>query len=67
MVVDGENKARVRRVQRGVDVGAGVDVTTGLEEGDQVITEGIQKIGARQVVSATPVESPKAPGGGVGQ
>jgi len=64
MVVDSDKKAEVRRIQTGQQVGPDVAVTQGLDEGDLVITEGVQKIRPGQVVSATPAEGPKAPEGG---
>jgi len=64
MVVDSDKKAEVRRIQTGQQVGPYVAVTQGLDEGDLVITEGVQKIRPGQVVSATPAEGPKAPEGG---
>jgi len=67
MVVDADKKAQVRRIQTGASVGPDVVVTQGLEDGELVITEGVQKIRPGQVVSATPAESPKAPEGGRGQ
>jgi membrane fusion protein (multidrug efflux system) len=67
MVVDTESKAQVRRIQTGREVGPDIVVTQGLEEGDLVITEGVQKIRPGQVVSATPAAGLKAPAGGSGQ
>ncbi|MFY9973437.1 MAG: efflux RND transporter periplasmic adaptor subunit [Chromatiaceae bacterium] len=67
MVVDAEGKAQVRRIQAGREVGPDIVVTQGLEEGDVVITEGVQKIRPGQVVSATPAAGLKAPEGGSGQ
>lgn len=67
MVVDAEGKAQVRRIQAGREVGPDIVVTQGLEEGDLVITEGVQKIRPGQVVSATPAAGLKAPEGGSGQ
>jgi membrane fusion protein (multidrug efflux system) len=67
MVVDAQSKAQVRRIQTGREVGPDIAVTQGLEEGDLVITEGVQKVRPGQVVSATPATGLKAPEGGSGQ
>jgi len=67
IVVDAAKKAQVRRVETGRSVGAEMVVTKGLEKGDLVITEGIQKVRPGQEVSATPAQSPKASEGGSGQ
>jgi membrane fusion protein (multidrug efflux system) len=60
LVVDGENKAQVRRVQTGIRVGGDIVVTEGLSEGDRVITEGIQRVRPQQVVA--PAEAVGSPG-----
>jgi len=67
MVVDTESKAQIRRIRTGREVGPDIVVTQGLEEGDLVITEGVQKIRPGQMVSATPAAGLKAPEGGSGQ
>jgi membrane fusion protein (multidrug efflux system) len=67
MVVDGDRKAQVRRIQTGQQVGSDIVVGQGLQEGDLVITEGIQKIRPGQVVSATPAQQLEAAEGGSGQ
>ena len=67
MVVDTQSKAQVRRIQTAQQVGPDIVVTQGLNEGDLVITEGVQKIRPGQVVSATPAADLKAPEGGRGR
>jgi membrane fusion protein (multidrug efflux system) len=57
LIVDAERKARVRRVAVGATEGAVIVVESGLEAGELVITQGIQKVRPGQVVGATP---PKA-------
>ena len=57
LIVDADRKARVRRVAVGATEGAVIVVESGLEAGELVITQGIQKVRPGQVVSATP---PKA-------
>jgi membrane fusion protein, multidrug efflux system len=59
LVIDGANKAQVRRVQIGPAQGARIAVTQGLEEGELVIVEGTQKVRPGQVVSATPPQQPE--------
>jgi len=58
MIVDADNKAQVRRIQMGQNQGTEVAVTSGLSEGDLVITLGIQKIRPGQVVSVAPAQKP---------
>lgn len=50
LIVDGENKVKVRPVGIGPAPEGQVEITTGLQEGDRVITEGIQKVRPEQVV-----------------
>ena len=56
LIVDGQSKVQVRRVTTGQSKGANVIVNDGLQEGDMVITQGVQKVRPGQVVSATPAE-----------
>lgn len=50
-IVDADSKAQVRRIETGPNRGADVIVTQGLQEGDRVITQGIQKVRPGQVVT----------------
>jgi membrane fusion protein, multidrug efflux system len=50
LVVDKDHKVQVRRVDKGQPVGTSISVTKGLETGDLVITEGIQRVRPGQVV-----------------
>ena len=63
MIVDADNKAQIRRVETGAKVGSGMVVSSGLKEGELVITEGLQKVRPGQVVSATPAQAVEAPQG----
>ena len=67
LVVDDDNKAQVRRIETGRELGSDIVVTEGLTEGDLVITEGVQKIRPGQVVSATPAHGAAAADGSGGQ
>jgi membrane fusion protein (multidrug efflux system) len=58
MIVDADKKAQVRRIRMGQNQGSAVAVTSGLSEGDLVITLGIQKIRPGQVVSVAPQQKP---------
>ena len=60
MVVDAEKKAQVRRIKTGASLGGDIVVTSGLKEGELVITAGVQKIRPGQVVSATPPANTEA-------
>lgn len=53
LVVDKDNKVRVRRVETGQPVGTNMSVLKGLSADDMVVTEGIQKVRPGQVVQAT--------------
>jgi membrane fusion protein (multidrug efflux system) len=52
LVVDKDSKVQVRRVEKGQLVGTNISVPKGLEPGDLVITEGIQRVRPGQVVQA---------------
>lgn len=53
LVVDKEEKVEVRRIQLGPGREGEAVVAGGLQEGERVITEGVQKVRPRQVVQAT--------------
>jgi membrane fusion protein (multidrug efflux system) len=53
LVVDKENKIQVRRIERGEDRGARTIVRKGLEPGESVVIEGIQRVRPGQVVQPT--------------
>ena len=57
LIVDAENKAQVRRVETGPAKGADIVVSSGLKEGELVITTGMQKVRPGQAVSATPPQA----------
>jgi membrane fusion protein, multidrug efflux system len=59
--VDAQSKAQVRRVQLGQSSPSTAVVTNGLQEGELVISEGLQRVRAGQAVSAGPATPP--PGG----
>ena len=54
-VVDGQSKAQVRRIQLGQSTASTAVVTSGLNEGEMVISEGLQRARPGQAVSAGPV------------
>jgi membrane fusion protein (multidrug efflux system) len=53
LVVDRDNKIQVRRIERGDDRGARTIVRKGLEPGELVVIEGIQRVRPGQVVQPT--------------
>ena len=55
LVVDGDKKAQVRRVTTAEAVGTEIAIASGLQSGDKVIVDGIQKVRPGQVVAATDV------------
>jgi len=70
-VVDAQNKAQQRRIQLGQSTPSTAVVTNGLEEGELVISEGLQRVRPGEVVSAGPASPPpaippEAAGGGAG-
>lgn len=56
-IVDKDGKAQIRRIQTGPTKGAEVAVTQGLNEGELVIVEGIQKVRPGQAVKASPPQA----------
>lgn len=60
LIVDGQHKVELRRVQTGPNRDTDVVIISGLAEGDKVIVEGIQKVRPGQVVQET-VLPPPAP------
>ena len=62
-VVDAQNKAQIRRVQLGQSTPAMAVVTSGLSEGDTVISEGLQRVRPDAAVSPSPATPlPTVPG-----
>ncbi|WP_280139513.1 efflux RND transporter periplasmic adaptor subunit [Microvirga massiliensis] len=59
LVVDDQHKVQQRRIKTGPNRDADVVVTAGLQEGDNVIVDGIQKVQPGQVVQAN-VLAPEA-------
>ena len=54
-VVDAQNKAQVRRIQLGQSTPSSAVITSGLKEGELVITEGLQRVRSGEAVSPAPV------------
>jgi membrane fusion protein (multidrug efflux system) len=71
-VVDAENKAQIRRIQQGQSTPSTAVTTSGLQEGELVIAEGLQRVRPGEVVSPAPatplpaISQPPAQGGGNG-
>jgi membrane fusion protein (multidrug efflux system) len=69
-VVDAQNKAQIRRIQQGQSTPSTAVVTNGLQEGELVIAEGLQRVRPGEIVSPAPATPPPAiaqapaPGGG---
>ena len=55
LVLDKDSKVQVRRVEKGQLVGSNISVPKGLEAGDLVVTEGIQRVRPGQVVQASEI------------
>ena len=55
LIVDADKKAQVRRVTTGEAVNTEIAIVSGLQSGDKVIVDGIQKVRPGQVVNATDV------------
>ena len=63
-VVDGQNRAEVRRIHLGQSTPQRAVVTSGLNEGELVISEGVQRVRPGEVVSPGPASPPPAAAGG---
>jgi membrane fusion protein (multidrug efflux system) len=57
LAVDAENKVEVRRIEIGPGYDGNLVVTKGLNEGERVITIGVQKVRPQQVVEPTEVST----------
>jgi membrane fusion protein, multidrug efflux system len=72
-VVDAQNKAQVRRIQLGQSTPSTAVVVGGLNDGETVISEGVQRVRPNQPVAPAPATPPPAtpgsprPGAGGGQ
>ena len=55
LIVDADKKAQVRRVTTGEAVNTQIVIASGLQTGDKVIVDGVQKVRPGQVVSSTDV------------
>lgn len=68
-VVDTQNKAQVRRIQQGQSTPSTAVITSGLSEGEPVISEGLQRVRDGETVlpqSAAPGPQLEGPPGGSG-
>jgi len=63
-VVDGQNRAEVRRIHLGQSTPQTAIVTSGLNEGELVISEGVQRVRPGEVVSPGPASPPPSAAGG---
>lgn len=59
-VVDAQNKAQIRRIQQGQSTPSLAVVTNGLQEGELVIAEGLQRARPGEAVSPAPATPPPA-------
>jgi membrane fusion protein, multidrug efflux system len=59
-VVDAQSKAQIRRIQLGQSTPSTAVITSGLEEGELVISEGLQRVRPGEAVSAGPASPPPA-------
>jgi membrane fusion protein, multidrug efflux system len=59
-VVDAQNKAEIRRIQLGQSTPSTAVVTNGLNEGELVISEGLQRVRPDETVSPGPASPPPA-------
>jgi membrane fusion protein (multidrug efflux system) len=59
-LVDAQNKAQVRRIQQGQSTPSTAVITGGLEEGELVISEGVQRVRPGEAVSPGPA-TPQPP------
>lgn len=61
LVVDKENRVKMRRITIGQGREGELQVTSGLEEGERVITEGVQKVRPDQVVNVAEARDATVP------
>ena len=66
-VVDADRKAQIRRVQLGQSTPSTAVITSGLEQGELVISEGLQRVRPGEAVLAGPASPPPAVGTGARQ
>ena len=59
-----DNKAEQRRVQLGQSTPAAAAVTGGLNEGEKVVVDGVQRVRAGQAVSPGPASPSATPASG---
>ena len=59
LVVNAEHKVETRRIKTGPNIGTDVVALSGVQEGDKVIVDGIQKVRPGQVVQETVLLPPK--------
>ena len=57
-VVDAQNKAQVRRIQQGQSTPAVAVISSGLTEGELVISEGVQRVRPGEALSPSPATPP---------
>lgn len=62
-VVDAESKAQVRPVQVGIRLAGRAEILKGLNAGEKVVVEGVQKLGPGSPVKLAPPEAAKPYGG----
>jgi len=60
LVVNAEHKVETRRLKTGPNIGTDVVALSGVQEGDKVIVDGIQKVRPGQVVQETVLPPPKS-------
>ena len=66
LIVGRDNKIASRRVVAERAVGANWVVTSGLNAGDHVVTEGVSRVRQGQIVRPVPAGTPQNIGGGQG-
>ena len=59
LVVNADHKVETRRLKTGPNIGTDVVALSGVQEGDKVIVDGIQKVRPGQVVQETVLPPPK--------
>jgi membrane fusion protein, multidrug efflux system len=63
-VVDGQNRAQVRRIHLGQSTPSTAVITSGLNDGELVISEGLQRARPGEIVSPGPASPPPTAAGG---
>jgi membrane fusion protein (multidrug efflux system) len=58
-VVEDSNKVRQQKIELGPQIGESIVVKTGLQQGDEIVVEGVQNLHQGSVITTTPLQPKK--------